>query len=137
MAAYAKPLPLITPDNRVFWDAARRHELCLPHCRACGRPHYPPGPLCPFCFGTELEWRRLSGRGRISTWVVVHREWFASFREELPYAVVQVELDEGPRLTAGVVDLPNDALRVDLPVEVTFRDVTPEITLPLFRPRAK
>lgn len=135
MSDYTKPLPLVTPDNRAFWEATRRHELCLPHCRNCQRPHYPPGPLCPFCFDTGLEWRRLSGRGRISSWVVVHREWFASFRADLPYPVVQVELDEGPRLTAGVVDMDNDALRVGLPVEVVFRDVTGEVALPFFRPR--
>lgn len=132
---YQKPLPLITPDNRGFWEAARRHELCLPHCGSCERPHYPPGPVCPFCFGEALEWRRLSGRGVISTWVVVHREWFASFAGDIPYPVVQVELEEGPRLTAGVVDLENDQLRVGLPVEVVFRDVTDEVTLPFFRPR--
>ncbi len=135
MADYAKPLPLLTPDNRGYWEAARRHELCLPHCRACGRPHYPPGPVCPFCFAPEPEYRRLSGRGEISAWVVVHKAWFAAFAGEIPYAVVQVELEEGPRLTAGVVELGERALRVGLPVEVVFREVTAEVTLPMFRPR--
>jgi hypothetical protein len=34
-----------------------------------------------------------------------------------------------------VVGIPNDHLKVGLPVEVTFDDITPEVTLPRFRPR--
>jgi uncharacterized protein len=131
----AKPLPRITPDNEPFWQACRRHELALPHCRDCARAFLPPAPVCPFCFGDAVEWRRASGRGTISAWTVVHKAWFDAFAAEVPYNVVQVELEEGPRLTASVVGLPNDRLRVGLPVEVTFDDVTPEVTLPRFRPR--
>jgi hypothetical protein len=46
---------------------------------------------------------------------------------------VQVQLDEGPRLTSNLVDVPNGELRVGMAVEVVFDDVTPEITLPRFR----
>jgi uncharacterized OB-fold protein len=134
-AADGKPLPRVTPDNRPFWDACRAHRLHLPWCRDCGRPHLPPGPVCPFCFADALEWRRASGRGRISSWVLVHKDWFPAFRAELPYNVVQVELEEGPRLTANVVGVENERLAVGLPVEVVFDDVAPEMTLPRFRVR--
>ncbi|MBI3993635.1 MAG: OB-fold domain-containing protein [Candidatus Lambdaproteobacteria bacterium] len=134
-AAYAKPLPRITPDNRPFWEAARRHELHLPHCADCARAFWPPGPVCPWCFEENLSWRALSGRGVISSWVLFHRAWFPSFAGDIPYAVVQVELEEGPRLTSGTLNLPHDRLAVGLPVEVAFDDVTPAITLPKFRAR--
>lgn len=134
-APYEKPLPRITPDNRPYWESARRHELSLPCCRDCGRYHFPPGPMCPYCFGDGLDWKPVSGRGVISTWVVYHRPWFAAFEPDIPYAVVQVELEEGPRLTSSMVDLPNEELAVGLPVEVVFDDVTPEVTLPRFRRR--
>ena len=130
----AKPLPRISPDNAPFWAGCRRHELVLPFCAACGRPHLPPGPVCPFCFADTLEWRRASGRGVVSSFTVVHQPWFAAFKADLPYNVVQVELAEGPRLTANLVEAPNDVLRVGLPVEVVFDDVSDEITLPKFQP---
>jgi uncharacterized OB-fold protein len=120
--------------DRPFWDACKAHRLLLPYCRACGKPHLPPGPVCPFCFGDAFEWRAASGRGTISTWVVVHQPWFAAFKDDLPYNVVQVELEEGPRMTSSVVGLAHDELRVGLPVRVTFDDVTGDITLPRFRP---
>jgi uncharacterized OB-fold protein len=130
----AKPLPRISPDNQPFWDGCKRHQLLLPFCAACGKPHLPPGPVCPFCFGDRLDWRAASGRGVVSTWTVVHQPWFPAFKAELPYNVIQVELAEGPRLAASLVGAGNDALRVGLAVEVVFDDVTDAITLPRFKP---
>jgi uncharacterized OB-fold protein len=46
-----------------------------------------------------------------------------------------IQLDEGVRLLSNLVDCPVDAVRIGLPVEVVFDDVTPEVTLPKFRPR--
>jgi uncharacterized protein len=129
-----KPLPRITPDAKPFWESLRARRLVLPFCLACGKPHLPPGPVCPFCFGERLEWRAASGRGRISTWTVVHKAWFPAFAAEVPYNVVQVELEEGPRLTASVVGLPNENLKVGLPVVIEYDAVSPELTMPRFRP---
>jgi uncharacterized OB-fold protein len=125
-----KPLPRITPDSEPFWNALRERKLVLPWCLECKRPHLPPGPVCPFCFSERLEWRQASGRGRISTWTVVHKAWFPSLNDDFPYYVVQVELEEGPRLTANVVGVANERLKVGLPVVIDFEDVS----LPRFRP---
>jgi uncharacterized OB-fold protein len=134
MSDVAKPLPRVTPDTQPFWDALREHRLVLPFCVDCGQPHLPPGPVCPLCFAERLEWRAASGRGQVSTWTVVHKAWFPAFARDVPYNVVQVELDEGPRVTASVVGLPNDRLAVGLPVVADFDDVTPDMTLLRFRP---
>jgi uncharacterized OB-fold protein len=129
-----KPLPRMTPDSELFWSGLRARRLMLPYCLDCGRPHLPPGPVCPACFSERLEWREASGRGRISTWTVVHKAWFPAFAADIPYNVVQVELDEGPRLTANVVGIQNKQLKIGLPVQIEFDDVTSEMTLPRFRP---
>ena len=130
-----KPLPRITPDNKPFWDGCRRHELLLAECNSCHKVHLPPGPCCPFCFSDDVGWREASGRGTISAWTVVHREWFEAFRADLPYNAAQIELEEGPRLTANIVNIDNSDLTVGLAVEVVFDDVTNELTLPRFQPR--
>jgi hypothetical protein len=135
-AAYTKPLPRITADNRPFWDATKRHELRLQRCGGCGCWRYPPAPVCPQCLSEEAEWRRVSGRGTVSTFVILHKVYFASFAGDAPYNVVQVELDEGPRLTANLIDVPNERIRVGMRVEVVFDDVTPQVTVPRFRESA-
>ena len=133
MSPYEKPLPRVTADNRPFWEAARRHQLALQRCADCGRFRYPPAPVCPECLSERREWTPVSGRGTISTFVVFHQRYFASFADAIPYNVIQVRLDEGPRLTANLVDIPNGEIRIGMRVEVVFDDVTPEISLPRFR----
>jgi uncharacterized OB-fold protein len=133
MTSYAKPLPRVTADNRPFWEAARRHQLALQRCADCGHFRYPPAPVCPRCLSESADWAPVSGRGTVSTFVVFHKPYFQAFAAEIPYNVVQVELAEGPRLTANLVGVSNDEIRVGMPVEVVFDDVTPEITLPRFR----
>jgi uncharacterized OB-fold protein len=68
--------------------------------------------------------------------VVFHRAYFSSFEPEVPYNVAEVELDEGPRLLTNLVEVDNAEIRVGMPVEVVFDDVTEEVTLAKFRPTA-
>jgi hypothetical protein len=68
--------------------------------------------------------------------VVFHQSYFRGFEAELPYNVAEVELEEGPRLLTNLVGLSNDAIRAQMPVEIVFEDVTGEVTLAKFKPRA-
>lgn len=133
MSGYSRPLPRITPDNGPFWEATRRHELRLQRCDTCERIWWPPGPVCPDCLGDWITWAPVSGRGTVSSFVVFHKAWFPAFANEIPFAVVQVELEEGPRLTANLVDVPPAEIRIGMPVTVVFDDVTPEVSIPRFR----
>ena len=101
----------------------------------CRAWHWPPGPVCPTCFSDRIGWEEAQGHGTVSTWTVVHKDWFPAFKADIPYTVAQIELAEGVRLTANIVECPADALRVGLPVEVVFDRVTEALTLPRFRPR--
>lgn len=130
-----KPLPRLTPDNRTFWETCREHRLVLPWCEDCERCHWPPAPVCPFCFGGHIGWTDSSGRGEVSSFVIVRKAWLPAFEADIPYNAVQVELEEGVRLTGNVVGLPNESLRVGLPVQVVFDDVRPDFTLTRFAPR--
>jgi uncharacterized protein len=132
---YQKPLPAISSLNQPYWDALRNRELKLPKCDRCGKIWYPPSPLCPACWSREFTWTRLSGRGRVTSWVVFHQSYFRSFEGEIPYNVAEVELEEGPRLLTNLVGIGNDAIRTAMPVEIVFDDVTDAVTLAKFKPR--
>ena len=63
----------------------------------------------------------------------MHKAWFAAFKHETPYNVVQVELDEGPRLTSHIVGSADQAIQIGQQVEVVFTDIDEELTLHGFR----
>jgi uncharacterized OB-fold protein len=75
----------------------------------------------------------MSGKGTVWSWVEMHQQYFAGFREDLPYVVLFVKLDEGPMMMANLVDSDRRQLQCEAPVEVTFVDATDEISLPQFR----
>ena len=69
----------------------------------------------------------------MSSWVVFHQAYFRSFERDVPYNVVEVELEEGPRVLANLVGVANSEILAGMSVEVVFDDVTEEVTLAKFR----
>jgi uncharacterized OB-fold protein len=133
---YQKPLPAVSSLNKPYWEGLKHRELRLQKCDACAEVWYPPSPICPACWSRKVTWTRLSGRGRVSSWVVFHQSYFRGYDGEIPYNVAEVELDEGPRLLTNLVDVANDKIHAGMPVEIVFDDVTDEITLAKFKPSA-
>jgi hypothetical protein len=127
-------LPILYKEELPYWHAAREHKLVLQRCTPCDRFWYPIGPACPFCLSDTYEWGTLSGRGVISSYVVYHKGWTPWLESRVPYAVVQVELEEGPRLTANLLDVPASEVRIGMPVEAAYEKISDEITLVQFRP---
>ena len=129
-----KPLPRPDEESKWFWEACRRHELFAERCRSCGMLRFYPRALCPGCLSSDTIYERLSGRGRVHTFTVTWQNQAPGFREELPYVMAYVELNEGPRILTNIVGCPPEEIRIGMPVEVEFEDATPEIGLPRFRP---
>jgi uncharacterized OB-fold protein len=126
------PLPRPTELSRPHWDGCREGVLRVQRCRDCGAYVFIPQPVCGACFGDGLEWVESSGRGTVYSFTRVHRPPRPAF--EVPYVVAIVELDEGWHMLTNIVDCDVDAVEVGMPVEVTFRRMSDEISLPLFRP---
>lgn len=133
-AAYAKPLPAMTPLMAPFWEHARAHRLAMQVCNACGDMHFPATPVCPHCLSEDQGWREVSGRGTLMSWVVFHRAYWDGFKADLPYPVCLVQLEEGPVLVSSLVDAAEPQLAVGVPVRVVFEAATDEVTLPKFTP---
>jgi hypothetical protein len=56
------------------------------------------------------------------------------FHERVPYIAAIVDLTEGPRMMTNVVDCDPAALTVGMPLLVSYRELTPEVTVPVFVP---
>lgn len=137
MTDYSKPLPALTDENRPFWDGCRDGRLRLQRCSACAHWRYPIAACCPSCLSTAFEWADVSGRGTVFSTIVFHQAYHPGFKADLPYNVSMVQLDEGPRLFSNVVGVPPRDVKVGDAVEVVFDAVTPEVTIPRFRPRVR
>jgi uncharacterized OB-fold protein len=129
-SGYDKPLPKITALTNGFWEHARQHRLAMQVCTDCGDIHFPACPVCPKCLSSGQEWRPVSGRGRLESWVEFHRAYWPGFAASLPYRVCLVKLDEGPLLASNLV---GETPEIGDPVQVVFDSVTDEVTLPKFR----
>ena len=130
---YKKHLPRIDEESRGYWEALARHELYFQRCRDCGKKRFYPRAVCPNCLSSATVWVRASGRGTVYSFTVTHQNQAPGFREELPYVLAIVELEEGVRMMTNVVGCAPDRVRIGMAVEVVFEDATAEITLPKFR----
>jgi len=131
---YLRPLPHLDEEMRPWWEALQRHELYLQKCRSCGELRYYPRALCTNCLSSKIEWVPSKGRGKVYTFTATYQNGAAGFRESLPYIMAYIELDEGLKLLTNLVECRPEDVKIGMPVEVVFSDVTPEVTLALFRP---
>lgn len=128
-----RAIPKPTPETAHYWEGARAGELRLQRCNACDHAYFPPRPFCPDCSSRDVAVFAASGRGTLYSYVINHMK---SPGFEPPFAIAVVELEEGPRMMANILDCPQtpEALVLDMPLEVTWERLTDEITLPQFRP---
>ncbi|HKZ51521.1 MAG TPA: Zn-ribbon domain-containing OB-fold protein [Dehalococcoidia bacterium] len=102
-------------------------KLVASQCLRCGDLHLPPRPLCPRCFGQAMAWQELRGEGKVVSFtsIAVVPTFMAQegYGRERPYVVAVVELAEGPRISAQLVDVDAqkpEQLSIGMPVEARF-----------------
>lgn len=134
MAEPRRPLPKPDEDTEPFWEACRQKELRMQRCLECGTLRFRPRVVCPSCLSEQSEWALLSGRGIVHTFGVVYSPILPAFKDELPYTIALVDLDEGPRMTTRIVECAPGDVFIGMPVEVCFVPVAENVTLPCFRP---
>jgi uncharacterized OB-fold protein len=127
-------LPTIEGESRPFWDAAREGQFLIRRCQACNVAHHYPRPFCPSCWSDVVVWEQASGRATVYTYSTIYVNDLPPFGERLPYVAAAVDLEEGPRVMTNLVDCDPAALHVGMAVRVTYQEITPELTAPMFRP---
>src|SRR4029077_8091841 len=121
------PSPVVSVENEAFWNAAKQGRFVVPTCTACGKAHWYPRAICPFCASDKIEWRAASGKGTIYTYSVMRRA-------KEPYAIAYVTLAEGPTMMTNIVDCVSAARRVGWAVAVLLRHTKTAPPVPMFKP---
>ncbi len=136
MPETTKPIPAVTPNMAGYFEGAKRGKLMVQQCEGCGQLRFPAYELCSKCLGTRARWVEVSGRGEVYSFNIMHQVYHPGFAGEVPYAVVVIQLEEGPRMVSNLVGIKPHDIRCGMPVEVVFEKLSDEVWLPKFRPRA-
>lgn len=132
--AHVKPLPAPDSDSRAYWQGLKDGRLLLQHCADCGHVQFYQQAICRQCGSEALEHRAASGRGIVHSFSVVHRAPGPAFKQDTPYAVLLVELAEGPRMISSLVEADPMSVQFDMPVELVCEAINDQFALPRFRP---
>ena len=85
-----------------FWRALERGQLTYQRCADCGCAFHRPRLVCPGCGSSKWEWRQSRGRGSVYSVTTVERS-APIFRDEAPFQVALVDMEEGFRAFGRVV----------------------------------
>jgi acetyl-CoA acetyltransferase/uncharacterized OB-fold protein len=133
MSDPGRPLPFVTPWNQFYWTSGADGQLRLQECTSCSALIHPPKPACPYCGGSEIGIKAVSGLGTLFGFTVSHRFQLPGL--PVPNIVAQVAVEEDPRvkLTTRLIDCTADDLQLGMRMSVTFEQVD-DVWLPIFRP---
>ncbi len=98
-----------------------RYNITGTKCHTCGQAYFPIRGVCPTCRRKgKLENILFSGKGKVYSFteISVPPEGFES---QTPYLLAIIELEEGARLTAQIVDAKLDQITIGTQVEPVFR----------------
>ena len=95
--AAAVAAPVADEDSQFYWDGLRERRLLVQRCTKCGRHRFPPMPACPSCGAPGGHVVEIEPQGTIYSWIVVHHAFAAAFRDDVPYVIAVIDLDEDCR----------------------------------------
>ena len=123
-----KQAPVPDELSKPFWDACNERRLIVQHCTACNRMQYPPEETCPHCGSpNNLEWREVSGRGKIHGYCVMYDSRVRLLQADQPFNIAVIELEEDPAIKffSNLPGTPVDEVLVGASVQVEFQEVAP------------
>jgi uncharacterized OB-fold protein len=131
-----RDLPAINERNRFFWQSGRDGKLRFSRCNACGYYIHPSAPVCAKCRSRDVGPTVVSGRAEVATFTINRQAWQEGLEDPFVVAVVEIEEQEGLRLTTNVVNCGIDEVYIGMEVQVVF-DHREDVWLPLFEPVMK
>jgi uncharacterized OB-fold protein len=132
----ARPVPVPDEHSAPYWKAAAEHILTAARCSRCRMFCLPPDVVCPHCRSSspDFVFEPVSGRGVVRAWTVVRQSFLPGFEADLPFVLVDVELDDQAelRLIGRLIDGVDAPLRLGARVGPAFEDVEPGVAVPAF-----
>ena len=136
MSEAKRPIPNAKEhDTQDFWAATLNSEFKYQQCKDCQTVVFYPRRHCTGCTGGNLEWKVSKGLGTVYSFSVVRQSYHPFFRNQVPYVVAWVDLDEGPRILSNVIGLKDSTEEVSIGQKVKIEWEDHEtLSIPLFVP---
>jgi uncharacterized OB-fold protein len=116
----------MTKEVPRYWrEIPQRYNLKANECDVCKTVFFPPKISCPKCRRKSLgkmKDKKLSGEGEIITFTIIHIG-SEDFENQVPYPIAIIQLDEGPRITAQIIDCETSDVQIGMRVKSTFRKI--------------
>jgi uncharacterized OB-fold protein len=107
-----KPMSFSKP----YWDGTREKKLVIQYCKDAKKYQFFPRPTSIYTGKRNLEWREVKGEGFVYSWTITRRTR-PPFRGHEPFAIAMVEIDEGVRIMADLVNVTEDQIKIGLRVK--------------------
>lgn len=113
-------------------STAQRYRLVGLRCTGCGQINFPPKAVCKYCrTGTDFKETGLSGKGEVYSFTHVSGPGAPpEFKKEAVvkgvFTVAVIQLDEGPKITAQLIDCDPATVKVGMKVKSTVRKIYSE-----------
>jgi len=96
-------------NSKSFYAALNEGKLIGSRCKKCGYQVSPQRLICPKCHSDQMTLIEFSGEGKLAAYTVIYvpptEMQQAGYNNKNPYCVGVVELKEGPRVNAQILDL--------------------------------
>jgi uncharacterized OB-fold protein len=125
-------MPQATTETAAYWAATQERRLVIQRCASCGHCQFYPRAFCIECLSERIEWINASGQGRIYSYTVCRIAPSPAFEARLPYVVALIDLDEGVRMLANLLDVELEEVAIGARVGLCFEAVSESCTLPQF-----
>jgi len=119
----------MTPANSIpiaeglFHETPDGPRLAGSRCSSCGSNTFPAADYCRRC-GEETESVLLGPHGVVWSYTVMHYQMPSPFElTDVPYAVAQVDLDEGLRVSGLLTSVDLGGLTVGMEVELAIEPI--------------
>jgi len=118
----------VRPFNDISYERfLSENKLMGSRCLKCGVLSVPPRSICIRCYGSEMEWVEMKGKGNLAAFTCIAIGPPFMIREgydrKHPYVSGVVELEEGVRVVArieGVDGSKPETIKIGTPLKVEF-----------------
>jgi len=128
-----KPLPKIDGDSKKFWEGCKNGQLLIQQCKDCNMFIYYPRIVCPSCMSSHLIDVESTGKGTIYSYTIAYRGAGLAYKNDVPYIVALIELEEGVRMLSNVIDCAPEDVHIKMKVQVSFEE-RDDYSIPQFIP---